>query len=164
MAGPRDISIRRAVAADAAVISRLITRLADATGEGHKIRSRPEDFAAHGFGERPAFFGLVAESNGEPVGLALWFYNFSSWRGDLGAYLQDLYVDDRFRGTGLGRSLLAETARVARGDGATHLRLSVATDNDPARAFYDHLGFTYRDDECIYQVADAAFERLADQA
>jgi len=160
---PEGVRIRSAVESDAAVIARTILKLAEATGETHKVKSRASDFARHGFGPRPAFLGLLAEheAHPEPVGLALWFYNFSSWRGDLGAYLQDLWVDEALRGSGLGRGLLAESARRAKADGATHLRLSVATDNSAARAFYARLGFTYRDDECIYQVADETFERLA---
>lgn len=163
MSSPQGVRIRSAVESDAAVIARTILKLAQATGESHKVRSRASDFAQHGFGPRPAFLGLLAEheAHPEPVGLALWFYNFSSWRGDLGAYLQDLWVDEALRGSGLGRHLVAETARRAKEDGATHLRLSVATDNEAARAFYDRLGFIYRDDECIYQVADETFERLA---
>ncbi len=160
---PGEIVVREAVVDDAATLATLIRRLGTATGEAHKVTSRAEDFARHGFGASPAFHSLLAEREGEACGLALWFYNFSSWRGDLGAYLLDLYVDETERGTGLGRRLLLETARRARAGGATHLRLSVASDNDGARAFYAHLGFTYRDDECIYQVSDAAFDALADQ-
>ncbi len=159
-----DITLRPAVRADASAIAHMIRRLAEATGELHKVRSTAADFDRHGFGNSPAFLGLLALGADRPVGLSLWFYSFSSWRGDLGAYLQDLYVDEALRGRGIGRRLLGETARRARADGATHLRLSVATDNDAAREFYDRLGFTYRDDECIYQIADAAFGELAGRA
>lgn len=156
-----DITLRPVTPADAADIARMVRRLAEATGELHKVRSTAEDFARHGFGDAPAFLGMLALCGDQPVGLSLWFYNFSSWRGDLGVYLQDIYVDEELRGRGIGKRLLAETVRRARADGATHLRLSVATDNDTAREFYARLGFTYRDDECIYQIADAAFGELA---
>ena len=164
MAAESRTVLREATAGDAATIATLIRQLARATGEEHKVGSGPGDFARHGFGPSPAFRALIAERDGRAVGLTLWFYNFSSWRGELGAYLQDIYVDDALRGTGLGRRLLAETARRSRADGATHLRLSVASDNEAAREFYEHLGFTYRDDECIYQVADARFDALAARA
>lgn len=155
------VTIRRAVAGDAATIARLVKRLAESTGHVHKVTSDADDFLRHGFGERPAFYGFLAEQDGRACGMSLWFYQFSSWRGRPGAYLQDLYVDEALRGSGLGRRLLAYTAEAALKDGADHMRLSVATDNDGARAFYDRLGFTYRDDECIYQVAGAPLDALA---
>lgn len=164
MATEPQAALRDATAEDAATIAALVRRLARTTGEEHKVSSNADDFARHGFGATPAFHALLAERDGIAVGLALWFYNFSTWRGELGAYLQDIYVDEAERGSGLGRRLLAATAARARTDGATHLRLSVAKDNDGARLFYEHLGFTYRDDECIYQVADAGFDALASLA
>lgn len=156
-----EIRIRRATAADVDTIAGMVRELAAVTGDAHKVSSTSDDFLRHGFGERPAYLGLIARHDDHAVGMSLWFYNFSSWRGDLGAYLQDLYVSPALRGSGLGRRLLSATARMAMSDGATHLRLSVATANEGARAFYDHLGFTYRDDERIYQVSDAALEALA---
>ena len=160
--GDADIIIRDANSRDAETIAKLVARLADSTGQTDKQSSTAADFERHGFGARPAFRALIAEQAGKAVGLALWFYNFSSWRGDLGVYLQDIYVDSRLRGSGLGRRLLAETARLALQDGASHLRLSVASSNKAAQDFYRHLGFTAREDERIYQIADLAFTGLAD--
>lgn len=108
------------------------------------------------------FEALIAEQAGEPVGFCLSFPSFSSWRGERGVYVQDLYVATEARGTGLGRRLLAETARRAREQGARYLRLSVASHNAPARAFYRRTGLAHADDECIYQAVGAAFDRLAD--
>lgn len=156
-----NVTVRPAERIDAGAVTDMIHALGRATGEAHKVVSSAADFARHGFGPRPAFRALLAERDGQPVGLALWCYVFSSWRGEPGAYLQDLYVAESERGSGLGRRLLAAVAAAAKSDGATHLRLSVATDNESARAFYAYTGFTYRDDECIYQVADADFSALA---
>lgn len=156
------VMIRIAVAADAEDIARMVRALAAGNGESHKVRSQAGDFARHGFGEAPAFQALIAERGDEALGLSLWFCNFSSWRGDIGIYLQDLYVDDSQRGTGLGRRLLIETARRGRDSGASHLRLSVSNSNSGARTFYERLGLEYRDDECIYQISDRAFGALAD--
>ena len=159
--GATDIIIRKANPADAGSIAELVRRLAQATGETDKVKSCADDFLRFGFSTPPAFIALLAERDGSAVGLSLWFYDFSSWRGELGVYLQDLYVDDDLRGSGLGRRLLAATAAAAIADGATHLRLSVAADNAAARRFYQHLGFTHRDDERTYQVSDEAFTSLA---
>lgn len=156
-----NVAIRPATPDDAEAIARMVQSLAAVNGELHKVRCRPEDFAAHGFSAAPAFRALVGELAGEAVGLSLWFCNFSSWRGDVGIYIQDLYVDDRLRGTGLGRRLLEATARCGREVGATHLRLSVSSTNSGARAFYKRLGLAFRDDECIYQISDRDFNALA---
>jgi len=161
MHDPEPVTIRCATADDAEILARLVRALAAANGELGKVESRAADFAAHGFAAAPAFHALIAECRGEPVGLSLWFYNFSSWRGDVGVYIQDLYVDSSLRGSGLGRRLLTETARRGRQAGATHLRLSVARSNAGARAFYKRLGLLFRDDECIYQVSDTDFDELA---
>ena len=156
-----DIIIRKANPADAGIITSLVHRLARATGEEDKVSSTTDDFLRFGFGTQPAFHTLLAEQDGSPVGLSLWFYNFSTWRGSMGVFLQDLYVDSELRGSGLGRRLLAATAQIGVADGATHLRLSVATDNAAARQFYQHLGFTLRDDERTYQISDEVFAGLA---
>lgn len=162
--GDADIIIRDANSSDAEIIAELVARLAEATGQHAKQSSTAVDFARHGFGPSPAFRALIAEQAGAAVGLALWFYNFSSWRGDLGVYLQDIYVDHNLRGSGLGRRLLARVSRIALQDGASHLRLSVASSNKAAQDFYGHLGFSAREDERIYQIADDAFARLADNS
>lgn len=104
---------------------------------------------------------MIAERHGEPIGLSLFFYNFSSWRGELGVYVQDLFVARGARGTGLGRKLIKETARVAHELGATHIRLSVETNNQEAMRFYAGIGLSLADDERIYVADGAAFAKLA---
>src|SRR3990170_6723153 len=105
-----DIRIRLATAADAVAIHRMIVELARATDRRQKVTSQPEHFLSHGGGERPAFEAYIAERAGKALGLCLFFYSFSSWRGELGVYVQDLYVSEEVRGCGLGRRLIADTA------------------------------------------------------
>ena len=81
--------------------------------------------------------------DGDIVGMSLFFYNFSTWRGEPGVYVQDMVVSERARGLGLGRRLLLETARHASRHGATHLRLSVDQDNAAAIGFYRSLGLDH---------------------
>jgi len=162
-AGPQpdtDVVIRPATPEDAESLHALLLGLARATGLKEKIRSRPEDFRALGFREKPAFYALIAERAGKPVGLCLYFYNFSSWRGEMGLYVQDLYVADEARSSGVGRRLLAEAVRIARAQGATHLRLSVDRANLRAQRFYRRLGLKAQEHELIFQATGAAFERL----
>lgn len=142
----------------------MIVGLAKATGLREKVTSKPEDFRRFGSRGQPAFQALIAELDGEAVGLSLFFYSFSSWRGELGVYVQDLYVSDRMRGTGLGRRLIGETARLARKRGATYLRLSVGRANTAAQAFYRTIGLAPSEDECIYQAIGPAFEKLTQKS
>lgn len=138
----------------------MIVALAKATGLREKVTSKPGDFRRFGSRGQPAFQALIAELGGEAVGLSLFFYSFSSWRGELGVYVQDLYVSNDVRGTGLGRRLIRETARLAAKRGVTYLRLSVARGNTAAQAFYRSIGLSLSDDECIYQAIGADFEQL----
>ena len=155
------IVIRAATADDAEDLHAMLLELARATGLREKVRSRPDDFRRLGFRERPAFQALIAEREGRAIGLSLFFYNFSSWRGELGVYVQDLYVAAEARGTGLGRRLLAETTRLGRTQGATHLRLSVDRANEGAQRFYRKLGLKLSGSELMFQATGATFERLA---
>lgn len=155
------IAIRLAGADDAETVYDMIYALAELLGDERKVVSTVEDFIEHGFSKRPAFEALLAELDGEPVGICLYFYNFSTWQGALGVYIQDLYVSDQARGTGLGRMLVTETARIASAHGANHLRLAVDSKNADAQEFYETLGMRVRDDELIYQASGDAFAALA---
>ena len=158
MAAP--VTIRLATRADAGLLHGLVVALAKTTGHEHKVTSTAEDFLHHGFDEPRVFEGLIAEQDGKAVGLCLFFYNYSSWRGKLGVYIQDLYVDSSQRGTGLGRRLVVKTVRCGKRRGADHLRLSVDSENVDAHAFYEHIGMSKRGDEFIFQAADQAFQNL----
>jgi GNAT superfamily N-acetyltransferase len=155
------ISIRLAGVEDAETVHTMILALAEVLGDEHKVVSTVDDFIEYGLAKRPAFEALLAELDGKPVGVCLFFYSFSTWRGALGVYIQDLYVSDEARGTGLGRRLVAETARIGAARGANHLRLAVKYENSNARAFYEALGMKVRDDELIYQASGDAFDALA---
>jgi ribosomal protein S18 acetylase RimI-like enzyme len=158
------ITVRLATEDDAATIHALIVDLARATGLREKVTSKPEHFGRHGAGDRPAFPAFIAEREGKALGLCLFFYSFSSWRGELGVYVQDLFVADAARGSGLGRRLIRDTVRLAKQRGATYLRLSVAKENTAAQKFYRSIGFGESEDECIYQASGDAFERLISAA
>lgn len=157
---PQLPQIRLATEDDVGKLHAMIVGLAKATGLREKVTSKPEDFRRFGSRGQPAFQALIAELDGEPVGLSLFFYSFSSWRGELGVYVQDLYVSGKVRGTGLGRRLIGETARLSKKRGATYLRLSVGKSNAAAQAFYRSIGLSLSDDECIYQAIGPAFEQL----
>lgn len=158
---PGKASIRPATKEDVHDIHQLVVELAVATGMLHKVKSTAADFVAHGFGEDPDFHALVAERNGRIVGLSLYFYEFSTWLGTPGIYIQDLVVRSELRSAGLGRQLVAETVRVAQQRGATHLRLCVDANNDGAIRFYKNLGMSSSDEERIFHAHGTAFRNLA---
>jgi len=160
MIKPEEIVLRAATPADAASIHAMIVALASGMGMGEQVRSRPEDFLRYGFTDPRCFEALIAEQAGEPLGLCLFFYSFSSWAGQRGVYVQDIYVDQKARGTGLGRRLLAETARLAAEQGAVFMRLAVDKDNHAARSFYVTAGLIHAERDCIYKAWGQAFEAL----
>lgn len=154
--------IRPATEDDVPAIHGLLAQLAEATGLADKFLSREKDLHRFGFSPRPMFDALLAEQQQGVVGLCLFFYTFSSWRGTAGVYVQDLVVDRYARTGGIGRALLVETARHARGRGVTHLRLAVQTNNADAIQFYERLGLSHAADEYVFEADDEAFDRLAD--
>lgn len=154
------IVIRTAEAADAPAIHGMIRSLARGLGMEDQVSSTPEDLLRHGFGDPPLFSALIAERDGQPLGLSLYFFTFSSWAGKRGVYLQDIFVDERARGTGLGQRLLAETARRAAARGAQFMRLAVDRDNHAARDFYRKAGMIHAERDCIYKAWNEAFTAL----
>ena len=154
------VRLRVAGPEDATLVYRLITELSESLGTADKQVSTVEDVVRAMSADPPDFHALVAEADGEPLGFAVVFQSFSTWRGSRGVYVQDLYVADRARGRGIGRQLLGAVADWARQRGATYLRLSVDKDNDGAQTFYERAGLKWRDDEFIYEAAGARFQKL----
>ena len=124
-----------------------------------------EQLRAALFGPAPALFGHVAEiSTGEGrrvvVGCALWFLNFSTWRGVHGLYLEDLYVQPAHRGGGIGRALLARLAAVCVERGFARLEWAVLDWNTPSIGFYRTLGAVPMDEWTVFRLDGAALEKL----
>ena len=115
------------------------------------------------FGDEPKLFGHVAEVDGEIVGFAVWFLNFSTWRGVHGIYLEDLYVRESQRGSGLGKALLAALAAECVANGYARLEWSVL-DWNPATEFYKALGAVPMDEWTVNRLTDAPLKALAAQA
>ncbi|GAA1796798.1 GNAT family N-acetyltransferase [Planosporangium flavigriseum] len=112
------------------------------------------------FAEQPALFGHVALIDGEPAGMALWFLNFSTWRGVHGVYLEDLYVRPSARGAGVGRALLATLAAVCAERGYERLDWWVLHWN-PAREFYHSIEAVAMDEWVPYRLTGPALQALA---
>ena len=158
---PQRVVIRRAGPADAQAVYDLVVSLAEARDAMDKVVSTAADIARDGFGAAPAFEALIADLDGVPVGLCLYFGSYSTWRGQRGIYVQDLIVADRARGLGVGRRLLAAMAEFAKARSCGYLRLSVEAGNARAQAFYRRCGFNHSAAEQIYVLDNAAFDDLA---
>ncbi len=163
MLAPSAAAIRHATPADAATIMRLVKELARFEGLADQVRMTTEDVLRDGFGARPCFACLLAEIDGEAVGMALYFTTYSTFEGRPNLYVEDLYLAESARGRGLGRKLLARLAAIAVERGCRRLDLAVL-DWNPARGFYDRLGFRQQSGWLPYRVDGEALIRLANDA
>jgi GNAT superfamily N-acetyltransferase len=153
--------IRTATAADVPVIHAMVRDLAEYEKALHEVRLSEAQLSEALFGERPAAFAHVAETeSGEVVGFALWFLNFSTWRGVHGIYLEDLYVRPERRGGGFGKALLTELARICVERGYERLEWSVLDWNEPSIAFYRSLGALPQDEWTVFRLTDGALMSL----
>ncbi|MER9998042.1 GNAT family N-acetyltransferase [Mesorhizobium sp. M0051] len=162
MSKPSEVRLRPGRVEDVDIIHASILKLGTHIGAPEEIISTPDDLRTYGFGEKPAFSTLIAEVGGEFAGLCLYFPIFSTWMGRPGVYVQDLYVEDRFRGRKIGERLLRHVAAQCRKDGGAYLRLSVDTDNEGAKSFYERLGIAWSSYEQTQKITGEAFFAFAD--
>lgn len=158
------LRIRTATAADAALIVRFIRDLAAYEREPQAAVVTEADLLRDGFGASPPrFHVLIAEWGGEPAGFAFYFFNYSTWLGRPGLYLEDLFVPEPFRGKGIGKALLAELASIARREQCYGLRWQVLDWNQPAIDFYDALGGQIMKEWLTVRLTDEPLRKLAAQ-
>ena len=146
--------IRPARPEDAATIANLVYELAVYEKLEQFARATPDDFRQHLFGPRPYAEAIMAEIDEKPVGFALFFPTFSTFRGQPGLYLEDIYVRPVHRGRGIGKALLATLAKLAMGRGMGRLEWAVLNWNSPAIDFYRSLGARPLDDWTAYRLSD----------
>lgn len=153
--------IRHVAPADVPAVVALVHELADYEREPDSCTLTAEQLDAALFGPAPALFGHVAEADGEVVGCALWFLNFSTWRGTHGIYLEDLYVQPQHRGSGLGKELLRTLAEVCVERGYSRLEWSVLDWNSPSIEFYRAAGAVPMDEWTVFRLTDDALTSFA---
>jgi len=154
-------SIRRARPADVPRILELIRELADYERSLDQVSATTDGLRAAMFAEQPAVFAHVAEADGDVVGFALWFVNFSTWLGRHGIYLEDLYVTPAMRGRGVGRALLGELAATCVRRGYGRLEWWVLDWNEPAVNLYRSIGAEPMSEWTVQRLSGAALADLA---
>jgi GNAT superfamily N-acetyltransferase len=155
------LTIRPATPADSGLIHNFVRALAEYEKLLHEVEATEADIAGSLFGENPRLFCDIAEADGAPVGFAVWFYNYSTFTGRHGIWLEDLFVNPEARGLGAGKALLRGLAQRCHDEGLTRLEWSVLDWNAPSIAFYDSLGASAKTDWITRRLAGEALERLA---
>ena len=154
-------NIREATPDDLSAISQMIRALAEFEREPDAAKATRDQLHDALFGPDAVASALLAlDDGGEPVGFALWYRSFSTWEGVPGIYLEDLYVSESQRGSGLGRALLTALARIVVHRGWSRLEWSVLRWNSEAIAFYDSLGGRPLDDWLTYRLTGPALDSL----
>jgi len=160
------VTVREGRETDIDTVVGLVRELAEYERAADQVRLTPDQlhralFAGAAPDGSPAAYLLVAEVDGETVGFALWFLNFSTWEGVHGIYLEDLYVSPAHRGSGAGRALLTALARIAADRGYARVEWSVLNWNEPAIGFYRRIGATPMDGWTTYRLTGSALLSLA---
>ena len=153
--------IREAAIDDVPAIAALIRALAEYERLAHEVAFEVDQLREHLFGERRYAEVLIADEAGEVVGFALYFHNFSTFLGQPGIYLEDLFVLPEHRGAGHGKALLAQLARIAIERACGRLEWSVLDWNEPSIAFYRSLGARAMDDWTTYRLTGDKLAALA---
>lgn len=155
--------LRAATPDDAAAIHRLIVDLATYEREPEAVVVTPAELRAQLAATRPPFECLLAEVDGEVVGFALYFHNYSTWRGRPGLYLEDLFVQPALRGRGIGKQLLVKLAQIAVERGCARMEWAVLDWNAPAIGFYESLGAQPLTEWTIFRLTGEPLLRLSRQ-
>jgi GNAT superfamily N-acetyltransferase len=154
-------TIRPATAADASLILAFVRALAEYERAPEAVIATEEDLLRDGFGANPFYFCLIAEHDERPAGFAFYFFDYSTWIGRPGIYLEDLFVYPELRGLGIGKALLRQVAAIAVERGCGRLKWSVLDWNTPAIDFYRAMGGELMNEWTNVRITGEALERLA---
>ena len=154
-------SLRSATVADVPLILSLIRALADYEKLSADVVATEEKLTQTLFADPPAAHVVIADVAGEPAGIALYFFNYSTFLARPGLYLEDLFVQPQHRGHGVGKALLLHLARIANARGCGRMEWSVLDWNEPAQGFYRRLGAVQLDDWRIFRLTGAALQQYA---
>ena len=156
------LAIRRAQPADAALVFALVCELADYENLQHEVDATPEEIAKALFAPQPRLYCDLAEWDGAPAGFAVWFLNFSTFRGRHGIYLEDVFVRPEFRGRGIGKALMRQLARTCVSNDYARFEWAVLDWNVPSIAFYESIGAEIKSEWKICRMSGASLARFAE--
>ncbi|MQY49569.1 GNAT family N-acetyltransferase [Rhizobiales bacterium RZME27] len=155
------LTIREAVLTDAATLLHFIRELAIYEKAEHEVAATIKLIEASVFGPNSVTRGLIAELDGKPIGMAIWFFNYSTWQARNGLYLEDLYVTPQARGVGAGKQLLKHLAKIAVENGCGRFEWSVLDWNEPAIKVYDAIGAQPMPEWLRYRLTGNALEEFS---
>jgi len=158
------LNIRPATGADAPLIASLVRELADYEKLLPEAKATAADFLREIEAPNPVIRVLLAEFDGAPAGFALYFFNFSTFVGRPGLYLEDLFVRPALRSHGIGRALLGALARIAKDRNCGRMEWAVLDWNEPALRFYKTLGARQMDEWIVHRLTPVEIDRLAEEA
>lgn len=153
--------IRPATAADVPAIHQLIIELAIYEREPDSVVASVEDIKETLFGADPVAYCHVAEIDGQIVGIAIWFLNYSTWLGKAGLYLEDLFVKPEFRKRGIGLELMKVLAKICIERGYERFQWWVLDWNEPSIDFYKSIGAEAMDEWTVYRLSGSALKSFA---
>ena len=160
--GRMQLNIRFARPEDAPTLFRFIVELAEYEREPDAVKVVTETLEAQMREDAPPFEALIAEEEGEPIGFALFFHSYSTWRGRRGLYLEDLYVTPARRHHGVGRALLSFLAQLCVDRDCARMEWAVLDWNTPAFRFYESLGAKHISEWTTWRITGPALETLAE--
>jgi GNAT superfamily N-acetyltransferase len=157
-------TVRNALATDVPVILAMLRESASEQGFADALAVTEADLAADGFGTNPRFFVILAESEGVAAGMALYFFNYSTWGSRWGLYLEDLFVDRAFRKSGIAKALMGRLAQIAEAHGCGRFQWVVHGGNAAAVRLYESVGAEMLNEWRLMSLKGGAIRRLASSA
>lgn len=155
------LTIRPATIEDTDLILHLVRELAIYEKAEHEVLATPAHVHRTLFADNPKVFGLVCLDGDTPVGFAVYFFNYSTWQGQHGLYLEDLYISPEQRGKGAGKAMLRHLAQIAVAKDCGRFEWSVLDWNTPAIEFYDSLDAKPQSEWIRYRLTGQALQQLA---
>ena len=153
--------IREGKISDVQAIHDLIVELAIYEKEPDAVAASVDDIKENLFGKDPVAYCHVAEVDGQVVGIAIWFLNYSTWLGKAGLYLEDLFVKPEFRGSGLGLELMNTLAQLCVDRNYERFQWWVLDWNEPSINFYKSIGAEAMDEWTVYRLSGSALKSFA---
>lgn len=157
------LTIRPATRGDASILLGFIRELAIYEKAEHEVAATVETIEQSIFGPQSVTQALICEKDGQAIGMAIWFFNYSTWQARNGLYLEDLYVTPSARGFGAGKALLQRLAQIALENGCGRFEWSVLDWNEPAIKVYDAIGAEPQNEWIRYRLTGDALASFADK-